>query len=189
MSGARIELEFDSQQVTQALSAAAATLRSPTKILEDLIEPLLDIHQARFVAQRAPDGTPWAALSPRYQARKRRNRDKILTASGDLRKLAGQVEGDTLLFGTNLPYGAIHQFGGTIQRREQQSKVYFRMNERTGEVGRQFVPKRRSNFAQDVRIGPYTITMPARPWLGTSDTDDAKLLQRVMSLINSTLQN
>ncbi|MBN0437783.1 phage virion morphogenesis protein, partial [Pseudomonas aeruginosa] len=89
MSGARIELEFDSQQVTQALSAAAATLRSPTKILEDLIEPLLDIHQARFVAQRAPDGTPWAALSPRYQARKRRNRDKILTASGDLRKLAG----------------------------------------------------------------------------------------------------
>ncbi|MBH4519251.1 phage virion morphogenesis protein, partial [Pseudomonas aeruginosa] len=39
MSGARIELEFDSQQVTQALSAAAATLRSPTKILEDLIEP------------------------------------------------------------------------------------------------------------------------------------------------------
>ncbi|MDF5999922.1 phage virion morphogenesis protein [Pseudomonas aeruginosa] len=61
-SGARIELEFDSQQVTQALSAAAATRRSPTKILEDLIEPLLDIHQARFVAQRAPDGTPWAAL-------------------------------------------------------------------------------------------------------------------------------
>ncbi|MFG9881714.1 phage virion morphogenesis protein [Pseudomonas aeruginosa] len=49
------------------------------------------------MAQRAPDGTPWAALSPRYQARKRRNRDKILTASGDLRKLAGQVEGDTLL--------------------------------------------------------------------------------------------
>ena len=29
MSGARIELEFDSQQVTQALSAAAATLRDP----------------------------------------------------------------------------------------------------------------------------------------------------------------
>ncbi|ELI9041827.1 TPA: phage virion morphogenesis protein [Pseudomonas aeruginosa] len=189
MSGARIELEFDSQQVTQALSAAAATLRSPTKILEDLIEPLLHIHQARFRAQQAPDGTPWTALSPRYLARKRRNRDKILTASGDLRKLAGQVEGDTLLFGTNLPYGAIHQFGGTIQRQERQSTVYFRMNERTGEVGRQFVPKRRSNFAQDVRIGPYTITMPARPWLGTSDTDDAKLLQRVMSLINSTLQN
>lgn len=58
MSGARIELEFDSQQVTQALSAAAATLRSPTKILEDLIEPLLDIHQARFVAQ----GSGWHAL-------------------------------------------------------------------------------------------------------------------------------
>ena len=31
MSGARIELEFDSQQVTQALSAAAATLRVPPR--------------------------------------------------------------------------------------------------------------------------------------------------------------
>ncbi|MDF5846465.1 hypothetical protein P4124_00005 [Pseudomonas aeruginosa] len=40
------------------------------------------------------------------------------------------------------------------------------MNERTGEVGRQFVPKRRNYFTQDMRIGPYTITMPAEPLAG-----------------------
>ncbi|MFV9531208.1 phage virion morphogenesis protein, partial [Pseudomonas aeruginosa] len=134
------------------------------------------------VAQRAPDGTPWAALSPRYQARKRRNRDKILTASGDLRKLAGQVEGDTCCSVQTFLMALSISSAARSDVRRRQSAVYFRMNERTGEVGRQFVPKRRSNFAQDVRIGPYTITMPARPWLGTSDTDDAKLLQRVMSL-------
>ncbi|MDF5846466.1 phage virion morphogenesis protein [Pseudomonas aeruginosa] len=107
MGGARIELEFDSQQVTQALSAAAATLRSPATILEDLIEPLPDIHQAPFVAQRAPDGTPWAALSPRSQARKEKKRGQSPHRQRRLAANWRQVEGDTLLFGTNLPFGAL----------------------------------------------------------------------------------
>lgn len=190
MSGARIEFDFDHRQVTQALNAGAAALGEPEKILQDLIDPLIRIHQARFKAQQSPDGTPWQALSPRYLASKRRNKDKILTSEGLLRNtLRGQVDGDSLLFGTDRPYGAIHQFGGKIERQERVSTVYFKMDERTGAVGRNFVPKTKSNFAQDVKIGPYTIDMPARPWLGTSDADDGMLLQRVMSFLTAAMGN
>lgn len=188
MSGTRIELEFDHLQVTRALDAGAAALGEPAKILQDLIDPLLRIHRERFKSQVAPDGTPWAPLSPRYLASKRKNKDKILTLDGDLvGLLRGQVEGDSLLFGTDRPYGAIQQLGGEIKREERAASVYFRMNERTGEVGRQFVPKHRSNFAQDVKIGAYTIEIPARPWLGTSDSDDGTLLQRVMGFLTSAM--
>lgn len=188
MSGSRIELTFDHLQVSQALNAGAAALNEPGKILQDLIDPLIRIHQARFKAQQSPDGTPWKALSPRYLASKRRNKDKILTSEGFLRNtLRGQVDGDSLLFGTDRPYGAIHQFGGEIQRQERASSVYFRFNERTGEIGRKFVPKSKSNFVRDVKIGPYTIDMPARPWLGTSEADDGMLLQRVMSFLTGAM--
>lgn len=190
MSGTRIELDFDHLQVTQALAAGAAVLGEPGQILQDLIDPLIRIHQARFRAQQAPDGTPWAPLSPRYLASKRKNKDKILTLDGYLRNtLRGQVEGDTLLFGTDRAYGAIQHLGGKIEREARATSVYFRMNERTGEVGRQFVPKHRSNFAQDVKVGPYTIEIPARPWLGTSDSDDGMLLQRVMTFLTTAMGN
>ncbi|WP_174892511.1 phage virion morphogenesis protein, partial [Ectopseudomonas toyotomiensis] len=53
-----------------------------------------------------------------------------------------------------------------------------------GEIGRQFVRKDKSNFAQDVKVGPYTINMPARPWLGTSPEDDEQILQRVLKYIS-----
>ncbi|WP_069861448.1 phage virion morphogenesis protein [Pseudomonas citronellolis] len=190
MSGARIELEFDHQQITRALSAGAAALDDPELLLKDLGEMLFNIHRARFSAQVSPDGTPWQALSPGYLRRKERNKDKILKASGQLSNdLRYQIDGDSLLFGTDRPYGAIHQFGGQIERQARASTVYFKMDERTGEVGRKFVPKTKSNFAQDVKIGPYTIEIPARPWLGTSDADDGMLLQRVMTFLTTAMGN
>ncbi|MFL4161289.1 phage virion morphogenesis protein, partial [Pseudomonas aeruginosa] len=44
------------------------------------------------------------------------------------------------------------------------------------EVSPQFVNRRRANFSQWVSLGPYTIKIPARPWLGTSNRDDDELL-------------
>jgi len=51
---------------------------------------LLRAHDPRFDAQRAPDGTSWVPLNPRYAARKakRRPRAGILELDGHLRRLA-----------------------------------------------------------------------------------------------------
>lgn len=186
---AGVTLEFVGREALSAISAAADALATPTPLQRDLGELLLIIHQARFRAQVAPDGTPWQALSPGYLKRKPKNKNKVLTLDGNLRNtLRYQIDGDDLLFGTDRPYGAIHQFGGQIERQARQSTVYFRQ-EKSGEVGRRFVRKDKSNFAQDVKVGPYTISMPARPWLGLSAADEGRLVDRVVAYLNSALSD
>lgn len=183
---AGVTLEFIGREALESLQAGVAALSDPSPLQRDLGELLLIIHQARFRSQASPDGIPWQALSPGYLRRKPRNRDKILVLSGGAESLRGglryQVDGGDLLFGTDRPYGAIHQFGGTIQRPARQSTVYFQQS-KSGEVGRQFVRKDRSNFAQDVKVGPYSISMPARPWLGVGEKDEPRLLERMMAFV------
>lgn len=56
---------------------------------------LAHVGRVDFDARRAPDGTPWAPLTPRCAARKaeRRARASILEPDGHLRRLAWQVDG------------------------------------------------------------------------------------------------
>lgn len=70
--------------------------------LGDMGEYLLRVHDGRFDAQRAPNGTPWAPLSPGYAARKakRRARAGILDLDVHLRRQAWQVDGGEFLPGT-----------------------------------------------------------------------------------------
>ena len=116
MAGATIE--FEDRKALAAIGAAVAVLRSPDAMLRDMGEALMIIHRKRFQAQTSPDGEKWQALSPAYQRRKKKNRDKILTLEGYLRNtLRYQIEGGDLFFGTDRPYGAIHQFGGKAGRK------------------------------------------------------------------------
>ena len=186
---AGVTLEFVGREALAAIHAAADALAEPTALQRDLGELLLIIHQARFRAQVSPEGTAWQALSPRYLKRKPKNRDKVLTLDGTLRNtLRYQIVGGDLLFGTDRPYGAIHQFGGQLERQARQSTVYFNQA-KSGEVGNRFVKKDKSNFAQDVKVGAYTISMPARPWLGVGETDMPRLLERVQAFLDSAISS
>ncbi|HBO4355091.1 TPA: phage virion morphogenesis protein [Pseudomonas aeruginosa] len=171
MSGAT--LEFDAAGALAVINEAASAAGNPAAMLRDMGEYLIIAHDQRFISQTAPDGTPWQALSPAYQRRKRKNQDKILVLDGYLKNtLRYQVSDDELLFGTNRKYGAIHHFGGEIDVAARSQQAYFRQDGKTGEVGNQFVSKRKSNFAQWVTLGGYKIKIPARPWLGTSADDN-----------------
>lgn len=148
-------------------------LADPAPMLRDIGEYLMIAHDQRFASQASPDGTPWLALSPAYLKRKKKNRDKILVLDGFLKNtLRYQVSNNELLFGTNRIYGAMMHFGGSIDVAARSQQAYFRQDGKTGDVGNQFVSKRKSNFAQWVTIGAYTIQIPARPWLGISDDDN-----------------
>lgn len=175
---AGITLEFDAAGALAAINEAAEAMGNPVDMLRDMGEWLaFQALPRRFESQSAPDGTPWQPLSPAYLRRKKRNKDKILVHDGNLQNgLRFQVEGSELLVGTNRKYGAIHHFGGDIEIAARSQQAYFRQDGKTGEVGNRFVNKRKSNFAQRVTIGPYTITIPARPWLGTSAQDNQELI-------------
>lgn len=179
MAGASIQFEYNNQAVLSRIRQIATTLGSPEPLLRDIGEVLVESTQQRFSTQQSPDGVPWQALSPRYQAHKHINADKILTLRGYLGGgMRYQVSGDTLAVGTNSKYGAIHQFGGEITIPARSQQAYFNQD-KSGEVGRLFVKKSRSNFAQWVSIGAYTIKIPARPFLGVSVADEQAMLAKI----------
>lgn len=110
MTGATVE--FDNREALAAIAAAANAMGNPAPMLRDMGEYLLIAHDQHFAQQRAPDGTAWQALSPRYKARKKKNRDKLLRLDGYLSEtLRYQVGGDELLFGSNRIYAAAQHFG------------------------------------------------------------------------------
>lgn len=177
MAGSLIEITLDSATVTEALSHAVEALDNPRPLFANIREYLLQAHQKRFAAQTAPDGTPWEPLSPRYRAKKKYNQNRILVLRGYLKNLLrGDINDNGVTFGTDRPYGAIHQFGGTIKHQARASTLHFRQNA-DGSVGNRFVKKSKSNFAQDVNIGAHQVEMPARPWLGLSSEDENYLLE------------
>lgn len=182
MSGAT--LDFDGVAAQAVINEAATAMGNPAPMLRDMGEYLMIAHDQRFASQTAPDGTPWQALSPRYQRRKKKNQDKILQLDGYLKNtLRYQVNGDELVFGSNRKYAAIQHFGGEIDIAARSQQAYFRQDKRSGEVGNRFVGRGRSNFAQWVTIGAYKIRIPARPFLGTSEADNYALVGIAMKYL------
>lgn len=150
-----VNIEFNIQDALDAMLHIEAAIDDMSGLFDHIGETLLDIHAARFNAQESPDGVPWQALSPWYQQSKPKQKDKILTLDGTLRStLHWQIEGNKLLFGTNLVYGAILHFGGII--------------------------KPVSANALNVGGRPIKqVVIPARPWLGISIQDKLLLVDVV----------
>ncbi|AXR09994.1 phage virion morphogenesis protein [Pseudomonas aeruginosa] len=146
MAGAMITVDLGTEAACAALEQLAAYLDNLTTPLQDVSEYLQLSTDARFRAQVGPDGTPWAPLSPTTLARKKGNR--ILRESGLLQDtLRGQVEGNELHFGTDRPYGAVHQFGQ---------------------------PKGKSGTTPRGAPIPWG-DIPARPYLGLSAEDEVEI--------------
>ncbi|MBK5005279.1 phage virion morphogenesis protein [Pseudomonas sp. S32] len=176
MAGAILEVAYDASVVGRELELLVERLGSLRTPLNDIAEYLHISTDSRARRQIAPDGSPWAPLSPRTLARKKGT--KILRDSGALLDtLRHQVSDDGLDFGTDRPYGAIHQDGGKIEHAARSQQVYFK--EKGGVVGNRFVKKSKSNFAQWVTHGARSVEMPARPYLGLSSEDEAEILEIV----------
>ena len=115
MAGALIEIDYNDADVRAALKKLLAKLGGLEPVFRDIGESLLISHRERFDRAVSPEGVPWPDLSPAYQQRKRRNRDKILVLDGWLRQLHYTASDAELDLGTDRIYGAIHQFGDSAR--------------------------------------------------------------------------
>lgn len=177
MAGATFEVESNNDEVQGLVNQLEKKLGDLTPALQDIGEYLQIAHAQRFKDQVSPDGNAWEPLSPSYQRRKKKNRNRILFADGNLaNSLRYQIGNNELKFGTNLPYAAIHQFGGEINIAARSQKMYFKQN-KDGTVGNRFTKKDKSNFEQWGTRGAHKIKIPARPFLGTSSADNEEILQ------------
>lgn len=190
MAGAT--LTFDYQDALNTLLRTQAALADPAPLLADMGEKLLEFHQQRFNEQKSPDGEPWKILSNRYWYWKRRHKsgnvDKVLTLDGHLRNtLRWQINANELLFGTDRIYGAVHQFGATIEIAARSQQAYYRQK-KNGEIDNRFVRKSKSNFSQWHTIPAHQVTIPARPWLGVSAEQGERLVEMARNYLQRSLK-
>ena len=146
----KISIVLDDQAVQAAFSRLLKSGHDSQPLMASVGEILLNSTRARFADEEDPDGNPWEPLKASTRARKTKNPDRILTASGllggsSINTRAGrrQVE-----IGSSRLYAATHQFGAE-----------------KGQFGRGNYKTKKGSFP--IPWGD----IPARPFLGLSAQD------------------
>lgn len=167
--GARLEL--DSERALDALRRALAVTGNPQRLLADIGQGLLNSTHMRFREQVAPDGSPWQPLSPSYRRVKSKNANRILWLNGYLgNNIVTQVEGNSVLVGTNNPVAIFHQLGTrpyTISPKNGKALSW------PGGPG----PRKSVNHPG----------LPAREFLGASDDDEDMIVNTALRTLNRAL--
>lgn len=179
MTGISITAELDATEAQQRLRAMITLMDRKKPFFDDVGNLLIASVGRRFKAERAPDGTPWAPLKPatiRSRIRRKRSPEGILRDYGHLEgSINAQTTDDEVRVGSPDEHAAIHQLGGTIEMPGRAAKIY-RRKDRKGQVGRRFVKKSTANHVTDAAIPAYSITIPARPFLGISAEDQTDIM-------------
>ncbi|SOC83112.1 phage virion morphogenesis (putative tail completion) protein [Ensifer adhaerens] len=162
MSGVSISVTVVDAQVRRGFDQLAVHMGNTQPVMAAIGTAVVSSTHMRFVTQTDPDGMAWRALNTEYAKDKRNTR--ILTESGRLRdSISDRAGRDEVTIGTNLIYAAIHQLGGTI------------------------VPVRATHLV--FRIGGHlvqvlSVTLPARPFLGISEQDEAEIAEIVFAFVD-----
>jgi phage virion morphogenesis protein len=159
MAGASIKITVrDAPLIAAFKRVAAPDLRRA--ILKNIGIALVKSTRRRFATETDPQGRPWARLNPEYAKGKRGS--KILQEQGMRGGLLGSITYEAsetrVVVGTNKIYAAAQHFGATIFPRTADALV-FRLNGRL--------------------VRAQKVTIPARPYLGISESDRSTIAQVV----------
>lgn len=137
---------------TKVLTTLEGRLADMTPAMVQMKEVVLDSIRQNFEAGGRP--TAWAPLKYRQGT--------PLTDTGFLRgSITGEVTATSVVVGTNVPYAAIHNYGGTIQIPEIVPK--------TGKALRWIGGDGQVHFAARTRAHPVVI--PQREFMVLQDSD------------------
>ncbi|MCK3776467.1 phage virion morphogenesis protein [Ensifer sesbaniae] len=178
MTGTTIRLD---DTATEGLSRLVNTAVHPGQMLSAMGAYLLASTQRRFETETGPDGKKWKPLSKRTANRtvrrgRRRGTANILRVTTQLyQSLVMRSDEVSAEVGTNMVYAAVHQFGGGIQQYARSQRLSLKKIR----GGRARFVKHGTTGAElrNVTIGEHTIDIPARPYLGFSRADVARLLE------------
>ncbi len=176
-----ISYEIDASEALAGVEELKRRLAQSAGFYKNVGDYLVFSTKETFDRETSPDGQPWKPLLPstiKGRVSRGRSPNGILRESGDLAgSINAQAGSAEVKIGSNVEHAAIHQLGGTIKKPARQGEIFLKRNERTGEIGNRFVKKSKSNAVQDVTIPAHEITIPARPYLGISDADQAAIIE------------
>ena len=175
MTGIRYQVDLRALDAPRRLADLMRRLDNPKGFYKNVGLRLKKSATDNFGAESDSEGVPWKKLMPstiRGRISKKQTPLAILRISGGLvESINYRASEEDVRIGSGADHAAIHQLGGTIKKKARKATIQLRRNEKTGEIGNKFVKKSKSNVVQDVNIPAYTITIPARPYLGVSAAD------------------
>lgn len=153
MAGVSVQYSLDDDAVRAALAGLLAASEDLSGPMAEIGEALVSSTDRRFEEGRRPDGTAWPpSLRAIYGG------GQTLVDTATLRdSVTYEHDASSVRVGTNVLYAAIHQFGGRIEARGGKALV----------------------FALPAGLGwavVQSVTIPARPFLGIDDEDEAEIL-------------
>ena len=154
------QLRFDLKDLFK-VSDGLKRLGSETEVfMRRIAQTLTASAKERFVDETDPEGNKWKKGV--------KNGGQTLTLSGLLRRSITNTSDDkTAVIGTNRIYAGIHQFGGVITAKKSKY-LRFKIN------GREVFAK--------------SVVIPARPFLGVSETDKEAVKDELNTLLTEALK-
>lgn len=151
MSGVAISLDADA--ALETLARAAASMEEPRELFLAIGDGLVDSTRARFEKEQDPDGNPWPqSLRARVEGGKTLRDTQTL-----YRSITREAGDNSVSIGTNLIYGAIHQFGGVIKAKTAKGLRF-----------------RRFGAGADTIV--HSVTIPRRAYLGLDEADRQEII-------------
>lgn len=165
-----MKISVECGKITIRPSDTVARLtRSLTRVHRELGQEYQLLVQKGFENEKSPAGAGWQALSP-ATVKKRGSAHPILRVSGRLARTHLRADAEEAVVGSNLVYAAIHQHGGEIKRKGGTLKLHFKKFKRGPRKGRTlFSKEKQATYGMKAAVGPYSIRIPARPWLFNPD--------------------
>ena len=187
MAGLDFKFAVNDDAVRQRLMGFILAVRDLSPAMEKIGISGMAATDMRFEREVGPDGQPWAVLAPSTIKRKAKaGREAKLQWSGRLRaSFTRQVDANSVVWGTNVPYARAHQHGADISRYAQtvlNSHISLRrakknvtrkdgsISEYSGMLFAKAGDKRVVAMARRT-LGEGHIVIPARPFAGINDDD------------------
>ncbi len=164
---------------------------NPRPLMARLAGIMMNAVEDNFEAQGRPRWVDLRPATKRARAAKGKWPGQILQVSqGGLASSIQQFsDSNRAVVGTNKKYGRIQQLGGTINRTGGSRVIHFsqinrgKMTFGIPGLGDRFAKPKKAHYAMRVTHGPYTITIPARPYLKLTDAGLRKMETATLDFI------
>lgn len=164
-------LKLDDENLRAAIDLIIEAALKPRPLMRSIGAILAESSQARFARQVGPDGRAWVPRKPIFIIRGgtiETATHPLLNKTGGLRdSIVWQEASGGVEISSNLPYAAIHQFGGATKPHVIKPRLRGVLRFAAGGTIR---------FAGAVNHPGSVI--PARPFLGVSSEDQDAILDR-----------
>lgn len=174
-----IALKVQDRDVDTHLARMLAKGESMRPVMREISGDMHDAVLENFEHEGRP--SPW-----KKSKRAAKQGGKTLQHTRRLMKsITREYDASRARIGTNLDYAAIHHFGGVIRFKGRDRVMNFKQVRR-GKMtfsrpgtGDRFAKASKSHYSMKVSGKPYSVDMPARPYMLLLENDLVKIVQRM----------